>query len=425
MVRAVIALMALILFSPLVMADELNAANTSWILTSTALVLFMTIPGLSLFYAGLVRTKNVLSVLVQCFSITCVVSILWLLVGYSLAFSEGNAFIGGFSNVLMGNTLEGTMNGDIPDSVFAMFQLTFAIITPALIVGGFAERMKFSSMLLFSAIWLLVVYLPVTHWVWGGGWLGEMGLLDFAGGTVVHITAGVAALVAAVVMGPRRGFPSTPMTPHNMTMTVTGAGMLWVGWFGFNGGSALAANGDAGMAMLVTHMSAAAGALTWMCIEWTRLGKPSGLGAVTGMVAGLGTITPASAFVGPAGALLIGISAGAVCFTATMFIKRRLGIDDSLDVFPVHGVGGALGTVLAGVFASSSLGGFSGQGDGLPLGEQVLVQLTGVGSVAVYTAVASFILLKLIDMMLGLRVTEDEETEGLDLNQHNERGYDY
>ncbi|MEL0064371.1 MAG: ammonium transporter [Gammaproteobacteria bacterium] len=417
--------MALILFSPLVMADELNAANTSWILTSTALVLFMTIPGLSLFYAGLVRTKNVLSVLVQCFSITCVVSILWLIVGYSLAFSEGNAFIGGFSNVLMGNTLEGTMNGDIPDSVFAMFQLTFAIITPALIVGGFAERMKFSSMLLFSAIWLLVVYLPVTHWVWGGGWLGEMGLLDFAGGTVVHITAGVAALVAAVVMGPRRGFPSTPMTPHNMTMTVTGAGMLWVGWFGFNGGSALAANGDAGMAMLVTHMSAAAGALTWMCIEWIRFGKPSALGAVTGMVAGLGTITPASGFVGPAGALLIGISAGAVCFTATMFIKRRLGIDDSLDVFPVHGVGGALGTVLAGVFASSSLGVFSGQGDGLPMGEQVLVQLTGVGSVAVYTAVASFILLKLIDMMLGLRVTEDEETEGLDLNQHNERGYDY
>jgi Amt family ammonium transporter len=425
MVRAVIALMALILFSPLVMADELNAANTSWILTSTALVLFMTIPGLSLFYAGLVRTKNVLSVLVQCFSITCVVSILWLIVGYSLAFSEGNAFIGGFSNVLMGNTLEGTMNGDIPDSVFAMFQLTFAIITPALIVGGFAERMKFSSMLLFSAIWLLVVYLPVTHWVWGGGWLGEMGLLDFAGGTVVHITAGVAALVAAVVMGPRRGFPSTPMTPHNMTMTVTGAGMLWVGWFGFNGGSALAANGDAGMAMLVTHMSAAAGALTWMCIEWIRFGKPSALGAVTGMVAGLGTITPASGFVGPAGALLIGISAGAVCFTATMFIKRRLGIDDSLDVFPVHGVGGALGTILAGVFASSSLGVFSGQGDGLPMGEQVLVQLTGVGSVAVYTAVASFILLKLIDMMLGLRVTEDEETEGLDLNQHNERGYDY
>ncbi len=417
--------MALILFSPLAMADELNAANTSWILTSTALVLFMTIPGLSLFYAGLVRTKNVLSVLVQCFSITCVVSILWLIVGYSLAFSEGNAFIGGFSNVLMGNTLEGTMNGDIPDSVFAMFQLTFAIITPALIVGGFAERMKFSSMLLFSAIWLLVVYLPVTHWVWGGGWLGEMGLLDFAGGTVVHITAGVAALVAAVVMGPRRGFPSTPMTPHNMTMTVTGAGMLWVGWFGFNGGSALAANGDAGMAMLVTHMSAAAGALTWMCIEWIRFGKPSALGAVTGMVAGLGTITPASGFVGPAGALLIGISAGAVCFTATMFIKRRLGIDDSLDVFPVHGVGGALGTVLAGVFASSSLGVFSGQGDGLPMGEQVLVQLTGVGSVAVYTAVASFILLKLIDMMLGLRVTEDEETEGLDLNQHNERGYDY
>jgi len=425
MIRAVIAVLSLILFSPLAMADELNAANTSWILTSTALVLFMTIPGLSLFYAGLVRTKNVLSVLMQCFSITCVVSMLWLIVGYSLAFSDGNAFIGGFSNVLMGNTLEGTMNGDIPDSVFAMFQLTFAIITPALIVGGFAERMKFSSMLLFSAIWLLVVYLPVTHWVWGGGWLGEMGLLDFAGGTVVHVTAGVAALVAAVVMGPRRGFPATPMTPHNMTMTVMGAGMLWVGWFGFNGGSALAANGDAGMAMLVTHMSAAAGAFTWMCIEWIKFGKPSALGAVTGMVAGLGTITPASGFVGPAGALVIGISAGAVCFTATMFIKRKLQIDDSLDVFPVHGVGGALGTILAGVFASSSLGVFSGQGDGLPMAEQVVVQLTGVCSVAIYTAVASFILLKVIDMMLGLRVTEDEETEGLDLNQHNERGYDY
>jgi Amt family ammonium transporter len=425
MIRAVIAVLSLILFSPLAMADELNAANTSWILTSTALVLFMTIPGLSLFYAGLVRTKNVLSVLMQCFSITCVVSMLWLIVGYSLAFSDGNAFIGGFSNVLMGNTLEGTMNGDIPDSVFAMFQLTFAIITPALIVGGFAERMKFSSMLLFSAIWLLVVYLPVTHWVWGGGWLGEMGLLDFAGGTVVHVTAGVAALVAAVVMGPRRGFPATPMTPHNMTMTVMGAGMLWVGWFGFNGGSALAANGDAGMAMLVTHMSAAAGAFTWMCIEWIKFGKPSALGAVTGMVAGLGTITPASGFVGPAGALVIGISAGAVCFTATMCIKRKLQIDDSLDVFPVHGVGGALGTILAGVFASSSLGVFSGQGDGLPMAEQVVVQLTGVCSVAIYTAVASFILLKVIDMMLGLRVTEDEETEGLDLNQHNERGYDY
>jgi Amt family ammonium transporter len=325
---------------------------------------------------------------------------------------------------MMAGIQEGTMNGDIPDSVFAMFQLTFAIITPALVVGGFAERMRFSSMLVFSAVWLVIVYIPVTHWVWGGGWLGEIGLLDFAGGTVVHVTAGVAAITTAMVMGPRRGFPTTPMTPHNMTMTVTGAGMLWVGWFGFNAGSALAANGDAGMAMLVTHMSAAAGAFTWMCIEWIKFGKPSALGAVTGMVAGLGTITPASGFVGPAGALVIGVSAGFVCFTMTMFIKQKLRIDDSLDVFPVHGVGGALGTILAGVFASSSLGIFSGQGDGLPIGEQVVIQLIGVGAVGVYTAVLTFVLLKTIDLVIGLRVSEEEETEGLDINQHNERGYD-
>ena len=424
MFKAALASFTLFLVSPVALADELNAANTSWILTSTALVLLMTIPGLSLFYAGLVRLKNVLSVLMQCFTITCLVSILWLIAGYSLAFSEGNMFIGGVSNFFMAGIQEGSMSGDIPDSVFAMFQLTFAIITPALIVGGFAERMRFSSMMLFSGVWLMLVYVPVTHWVWGGGWLGEMGLLDFAGGTVVHVTAGVAALTAALVMGPRRGFPTTPMTPHNMTMTVTGAGLLWVGWFGFNGGSALAANGDAGMAMLVTHMSAAAGALTWMFIEWVRFGKPSALGAVTGMVAGLGTITPASGFVGPAAGLIIGMSGGIVCFSATMYLKRKLGIDDSLDVFPVHGVGGALGTVLAGVFASSSLGIFSGQGDGLPMGEQVVVQLIGVASVAVYTAVITFVLLKVIDVVLGLRVTEDEETEGLDLNQHNERGYD-
>ncbi len=424
MLRAAIAVVGLLLFSPFALADELNGANTAWILTSTALVLFMTIPGLSLFYAGLVRVKNVLSVLMQCFAITCLVSIIWLVIGYSLAFSEGNAFIGGASNVLMGATLEGTMNGDIPDSVFAMFQLTFAIITPALIVGGFAERMRFSAVLIFTAVWLLAVYIPVTHWVWGGGWLGEMGLLDFAGGTVVHVTAGVAAITAALVLGSRRGFPTTPMPPHNMTMTVTGAGMLWVGWFGFNGGSALAANGDAGMAMLVTHMSAAAGAFTWMCIEWVKYGKPSALGAVTGMVAGLGTITPASGFVGPAGALVIGISAGFICFNATVFLKQKLHIDDSLDVFPVHGVGGALGTILVGIFASNELGLFSGQGDGLPIGEQLVVQLIGVGAVAVYTGVLTFVILKIIDLVVGLRVSEEEETEGLDINQHNERGYD-
>ena len=425
MKKAVTVATSLLLFSPAVLAEELNGANTAWILTSTALVLFMTIPGLSLFYAGLVRVKNVLSVLMQCFAITCMVSILWLIIGYTIAFGEGgNDYIGGMSNIFMAGIQEDTVAGGIPESVFAMFQLTFAIITPALIVGGFAERMRFSSMLLFTGLWLLIVYAPVTHWVWGGGWLGNMGLLDFAGGTVVHVTAGVAALTAAMVMGPRRGFPTTPMTPHNMTMTITGAGMLWVGWFGFNAGSALAADGNAGMAMLVTHISAAAGAFTWMCIEWVRYGKPSALGAVTGMVAGLGTITPASGYVGPAGALVIGISAGIVCFAATMWLKRVLKIDDSLDVFPVHGVGGALGTILAGIFASSSLGIFSGQGDGVGMGEQLVIQLTGVVSVGVYTAIVSFILFKVIDAVIGLRVSEDEETEGLDLNQHNERGYD-
>ena len=407
--------------------DELNSGNTSWILTSTALVLFMTIPGLSLFYAGLVRVKNVLSVLMQCFAITCMVSVLWLVVAYSMAFSEGNELVGGLSNLFMAGVMEGSMHGDIPESVFAMFQLTFAIITPALIVGAFAERMRFSAMLLFSGLWVLIVYAPVTHWVWSdGGWLFNMGLLDFAGGTVVHVTAGVSALVCALVMGKRKGFPHTPMTPHNMTMSITGAGMLWVGWFGFNAGSALAANGDAGMAMLVTHMSASAGALTWMTIEWIKFGKPSALGAVTGMVAGLGTITPASGFVGPAGGLVIGMMAGFICFNATMYLKQKLHIDDSLDVFPVHGVGGALGTILAGVFASSQLGVFSGQGyaEGMTMGSQVGVQAIGVLATGCYAAIITLVLLKIIDAVLGLRITEDQETEGLDLNQHNERGYD-
>jgi Amt family ammonium transporter len=389
-------------------------------------VLFMTIPGLSLFYGGLVRVKNVLSVLMQCFAITCMVSVLWLIGAYSLAFSEGNALIGGLDNMFFANVTEGSMSGDIPESVFAMFQLTFAIITPALIVGAFAERMKFASMMLFSAIWVIVVYAPVTHWVWGGGWLGEMGLLDFAGGTVVHVTAGAAALVCALVMGPRKGFPTTAMPPHNLTMAMTGAGMLWVGWFGFNAGSALAANGDAGMAMLVTHMSASAGALTWMACEWFKFGKPSALGAVTGMVAGLGTITPASGFVGPMGGLVIGILGGFLCFNMTNLLKIKLRIDDSLDVFPVHGVGGALGTILAGVFASASLGIFSGQGyaEGMDMASQLTVQVTGVIATFVYTVIATFVILKLVDVLLGLRVGTDEETEGLDINQHNERGYD-
>lgn len=417
------------LLSSTAVADELNAANTAWILTSTALVLFMTIPGLSLFYGGLVRSRNVLSVLMQCFSITCMASLIWLIAGYSLAFGDGgsaNAVIGNLDNLLMGKIAEDSMTGDIPESVFAMFQMTFAVITPALIVGAFAERMRFGAMMLFSALWLLAVYVPITHWVWGGGWLGEMGLLDFAGGTVVHITAGVGALVAALVIGNRRGFPNQAMPPHNLTMTVTGAGMLWVGWFGFNAGSALAANGDAGMAMLVTHISASAGAMAWMMMEWLKFGKPSVLGAVTGMVAGLGTITPASGFVGPGGALIIGLSAGVVCYYATQAIKQRFKIDDSLDVFPVHGVGGILGTFFAGVFASDQLGLFSGQGyaEGMNMASQVSVQLVGIGSTFVYTALVTWVLLKLVDSMLGLRIDAEEETNGLDLVEHNERGYD-
>ena len=407
--------------------DTLNSSDTAWIMTSTALVLFMTLPGLALFYGGLVRSKNVLSVLMQCFAIAGIASILWFIAGYSLAFGEGNAYIGDFSKAMLAGVGKETLSGTIPESLFMMFQMTFAIITPALIVGGFAERMKFSAMLLFSAIWLMIVYVPVTHWVWGGGWLGAMGLYDFAGGTVVHITAGVAALVAAVVMGSRKGFPTTPMMPHNMTMTIAGAGMLWVGWFGFNGGSALAANGDASMAILVTHISAAMGAMTWMAIEWMKFGKPSALGAVTGMVAGLGTITPASGFVGPAGALVIGLLAGAICFVATQYIKRVLKIDDSLDVFPVHGVGGILGTLMAGVFSSTSLGIFSGYGfaeGNDTMGAQFGVQLTGVIATIVFTAVVTWIILKVVDAVVGLRVTEEEEIEGLDIAQHEERGYD-
>jgi Amt family ammonium transporter len=403
----------------------LDGANTAWVLTSTALVLFMTIPGLSLFYCGLVRGKNVLSVLMQCFALTCLMSILWMVVGYSLAFDDQDlGVVGGLGKVFMSGVLEDSLSGDIPETAFALFQMTFAIITPALIVGGFAERMRFSAVLVFSSLWLLLVYAPICHWVWGGGWLGDLGLMDFAGGTVVHITAGTAAIVAARVLGNRRGFPETPMMPHNMTLTIAGAGMLWVGWFGFNGGSALAANGDAAMAMFVTHTSAAAGAFTWMVCEWIRFEKPSALGAVTGMVAGLGTITPASGYVGPGGALLIGISAGVICFLATNYLKRTLKIDDSLDVFPVHGVGGILGTLLTAVFASSALGVFGGQED-LSIGSQLGVQAVGVGATLVYTAVVSFILLKLVDALVGSRVPEEEEVEGLDITQHNERGYDF
>ena len=404
--------------------DALNQADTAWILTATALVLFMTIPGLSLFYSGLVRRKNVLSVLMQCFALTCMISILWVVVGYSLAFDDqGYGIVGGLGKMFMNGVDEGAMWGTIPESAFSLFQLTFAIITPALIIGGFAERMKFSAMLLFSAAWVLLIYAPLCHWVWGGGWLGDLGLMDFAGGTVVHISAGTAAIVCAIVLGRRRGFPEQPMTPHNMTITIAGAGMLWVGWFGFNGGSALAANGDAAMAMFVTHTSAAAGAFTWMVCEWLRFGKPSALGAVTGMVAGLGTITPASGYVGPAGALVIGISAGIVCFIATNYLKRTLKIDDSLDVFPVHGVGGILGTLLTAVFASNALGIFSGQHD-LQILDQLGIQAIGVLATLAFVGIGTFILLKIVDVLVGNRVSEDVEVEGLDITQHNERGYD-
>ena len=407
--------------------EGLNGANTAWILTSTALVLFMTLPGLSLFYAGLVRTKNVLSVLMQCFSLAVVISILWFAVGYSIAFGPSESiYWGGLSKALFAGVTVDSMSGDIPETVFASFQMTFAIITPALIVGAFVERIKFSAMLIFSILWTLVVYFPVANWVWGGGWLAQMGLIDFAGGTVVHTTAGVAALVFAIVIGPRDGFLKAPMMPHNLTMSFTGAAMLWVGWFGFNAGSALAANGSAGMALLVTHLSAATGALTWMVIEWRKYGKSSGLGAITGMVAGLATITPASGSVGPAGAIVIGLIGGVVCYSCTNYLKQTVRIDDSLDVFPVHGVGGIIGTLLAAVLVSSDLGVFSGNGyaEGMTMISQLGVQALGVLITAIYTAIVTYWLIKLVSLMTnGVRVSQDQEQVGLDITDHDEKGY--
>ncbi len=407
--------------------EALSGANTAWILTSTALVLFMTLPGLSLFYGGLVRTKNVLSVLMQCFSIAVVISLLWLAVGYSIAFGPSeSAWWGGLSKSFFSGITIDSMSGDIPETVFAAFQMTFAIITPALIVGAFVERIKFSAMLLFSILWTLVVYFPVANWVWGGGWLGQRGLIDFAGGTVVHVTAGVAALVFAIMLGQRREFLSASTLPHNLTMSFTGAAMLWVGWFGFNAGSALAADNAAGMALFVTHISAATGALTWMLIEWLKFGKPSGLGAITGMVAGLATITPASGSVGPAGALLVGLSGGIVCYFATTYLKQTLRIDDSLDVFPVHGVGGIVGTLLAGILVSGDLGLFSGNGyaEGMTMGSQLGVQLLGILATGLYTAVLTFLLFKLVGVVTGgIRVSQDQEQQGLDITDHDEKGY--
>ncbi len=419
------------LFTPsLAMADELSSGDTAWMITATVLVLFMTVPGLSLFYAGMVRSKNVLSVMMQCFAITCLMTILWALCGYSLAFGDGgsmNGYWGGFSNALLANMSVDSMSGTIPESVFMTFQMTFAIITPALIVGAFAERMKFSAMLIFMAFWVIFVYAPICHWVWGGGWLGsKFAILDFAGGTVVHINAGVAGLVACIVLGKRKGYPTTAMPPHNLTLTLIGAAMLWVGWFGFNAGSELAADGVAGMAMAVTQIATATAALSWMFAEWMTHGKPSALGLASGAVAGLVAITPACGSVGPMGAMVIGLASGFLCFKAASTLKRKLGYDDSLDVFGVHAVGGIVGALLTGVFSATTLGVFSGQGlaDGVSgIGGQVFNQSVAVIVTIIYCGTLSFIILKVIDAVIGLRVSEEEETEGLDLASHGERGH--
>jgi Amt family ammonium transporter len=413
------------------MPSALDRGDTAWMLAASALVLFMTIPGLALFYGGLVRTKNVLSVLMQCLSLTALVTLLWLAFGYSLAFDATgmvpgelnlHSFIGGLSRSFLAGVDAATLWGTIPEALFFVYQLTFAIITPALIVGAFAERMRFSAMLWFCSLWLLLVYLPVCHAVWGGkgSLFGDLGVLDFAGGIVVHITAGVAALVACLVIGPRRGYPETPMPPHNLTMTVMGTGMLWVGWFGFNGGSALGANGNAALAIVATQVSASAAALTWMTIEWWGGGKPSVLGIATGAVAGLAAVTPASGFVGPFGALAIGTSAGALCWYASSRLKRRLGYDDSLDVFGVHGVGGFLGTLLVGVFAAPFFGGNQAE---LAVGRQVSIQLLAASATALYTAVASFAILRSVALFVPLRVEEEQEAQGIDVTHHGETGY--
>ncbi len=405
----------------------MNEANTAWILVSTALVLFMTLPGLALFYAGLVGSKNTLSTLAQCFIIACTASIIWFIAGYSIAFNGDGLYFGNLDKMFLSGISIESLSGDIPETLFVMFQMTFAIITPALIVGAYVERIKFSAVILITAIWLILVYSPVTHWVWGGGWLSQMGVMDFAGGLVVHTTAGVTALVIVKILGSRSGFPRTIKPPHSPVIAMIGAAMLWVGWFGFNAGSAVAADSSAAMAMLVTHLSAACGSLAWMTMEWLRHGKPSVLGIVTGMVAGLGTITPASGSVGPAGAVVIGLSAGVICYFATITLKNRLNIDDSLDVFPVHGVGGMLGLFMAGIFCSPALGIFSGNGfsDGVStIGGQLGIQLTGIAATFVYTAIVSWVLLRVVNAIVTLRVDQEDETAGLDIVLHDERGYD-
>ncbi|WP_374322452.1 ammonium transporter [Aquipseudomonas alcaligenes] len=417
----------------LAMADEavLNSGDTAWMLTATALVLFMTIPGLALFYSGMVRSKNVLSVMMQCFAITGLISILWVVYGYSLAFDTTgmekgvtnlNSFVGGLNKAFLSGLTPDSLIGAFPESVFIVFQMTFAIITPALIVGAFAERMKFSAMLIFMAVWFTLVYAPMCHMVWSGdgAFLWDEGVLDFAGGTVVHINAGIAGLVACLVLGKRKGYPTTPMAPHNLGYTLVGAAMLWIGWFGFNAGSAIAANGTAGMAMLVTQIATAAAALGWMFAEWITHGKPSALGIASGVVAGLVAITPAAGTAGPMGALVIGLASGVICFFCATSLKRKLGYDDSLDAFGVHGIGGIVGAVLTGVFAAPVLGGFGTVED---IGAQVWIQIVGVLVTVVYTGIVTFVILKVLDLVMGLRVSEESETVGLDLSEHNERGY--
>jgi Amt family ammonium transporter len=409
--------------SPVFAADSaIDSGDTAWILTATALVLLMTLPGLALFYAGLVQSKNIVSVLMHHFAIAALMSILWVVAGYSLAFSGDGAWVGDLANSFMSNITLDSARGTIPESVFAAFQMTFAIITPALIIGAYVERMKFAALLMFSAIWLLVVYAPVTHWVWGGGIMAEWGVLDFAGGIVVHATAGTAALVCALVVGIRRGFPTSVQPPHSPVLTMIGASMLWIGWFGFNGGSALGAGNSAGMALLVTHIAAATASLVWMFIEWFRFGRPSLVGIVTGMVAGLATVTPASGYIGVPGGLILGLAGGVACYVAVDLIRVRLKIDDSLDVFAVHGVGGILGSLLVAYLALPAFGGL-GLADGVTAGSQFMVQLSSVAITVLWTGIGSYVILKVIGAVIGLRVDQQDEIEGLDLSQHGERGY--
>ena len=397
----------------------MDTGDTSWILTSTALVLFMTLPGLALFYGGLVSSKNVISVLMHCIVIACLASILWLVIAYSLAFSSGNPLIGGLGNIFLSDVSKDTLSGTIPETLFFMFQMTFAVITPALIVGAYVERIKFSAVLIFSALWIIIIYAPVTHWIWGGGWLAELNVMDFAGGLVVHLTAGASALVLAVILGRRKNFPDKVSAPHNPSMVMIGACMLWVGWFGFNAGSALAADVNAGMAMLVTHISAATASLVWMTIDWIKTGKPTMIGLVTGTIAGLASITPASGFVGPMGALIIGICAGSLCYLIVNVVKNKFNIDDSLDVFAVHGAGGVIGTILVAFLAHDSLGG-AGYASGMDAISQLVAQLTGVVSVLVWSVVGTIVIALIIKQTIGLRVDSKEEDQGLDMSAHGE-----